>query len=118
MNLRRVGHVAVFLAATSASFGLLPFPSAPPDCGLPDGTALAFGGRTTLRQLGLSTDLPAADLGAMVYVTVEPVPFRGSVPAGAEPPPDQRAYCALFDDGAGMLSAHGGLPLDWVPPGS
>jgi hypothetical protein len=88
------------------------------ECGFPDDAGLAFAGRTTLRRLGLSTDLPAADLSAMVYVTVEPVPFSGSVPNGAEPPPDQRAYCALFDDDAGLLSAHGGVPIDWSPPGS
>jgi hypothetical protein len=110
--------VAILLAATGVSCALVPLPAAPLECGFREGTILAFAGRTTLRQLGLSADDPAADLNASVYVTAEPIPFSGSVPAGAEPPPDQRAYCALFDDGAGILSAHGGVPVDWRPPGS
>ena len=110
--------LAAWIATGTVACGLLPFPGAPHECGFPDGTALAFAGQATLRQLGLSADLPAADLGATVYVTAEPVPFSGSVPAGAEPPADQRAYCALFDDEARMVSARGSVPVDWIPPGS
>jgi hypothetical protein len=114
----RAALVVAWLAMASAACGILPVSRAPAECGYPDGTALAYAGRTTLRHLGLSTDLPAADLSAMVYVTAEPVPFSGSIPAGAAPPGDSREYCALFDDDAGTLSARGGVPLDWRPPGS
>jgi hypothetical protein len=98
--------------------------AAPLDCGFPDGTDLAFAGRTSLRQLALGDDSrlgdgrSTADLVGMVYVTRDPIPYAGSLPAGAHPPPDQRAYCAIYDEDAGIISAFGGVPVDWVPPGS
>ena len=106
------------LAAANMACGMVPFERAPTECGFPEDTQLAFAGRSTLGRLDLTNDAPAADLPAMVYVTAVPVPFTGSIPHGADPPPDQRMYCALFDEGAEVLSAHGGVPVDWTPPGT
>ena len=116
MNRLRAAFLASVLTATAVACGVLPSPRAPTGCGFPDDATLAYSGRTTLRRLGLSEDLPAADLPAMVYVTAEPIPFRGSIPNGAELPPDYRAWCAIYDDGAPMLTALGGVPIDWSPP--
>lgn len=110
---QRASLFAIVLAASGAACGLLPLPRAPAECGFPDGTALAFAGRASLNQLGLSGGAPTDDAPAMVYVTAEPVPFNGSVPAGGQAPPDQPLYCALYDDG---VRAWGSIPADWSPP--
>ena len=121
-RIERVRHrigallLALALATTGVACGLLPFTRAPNECAFPEDTRLAFAGRTTLKRLGLNFDLPHSETAAMVYVTAEPVPHTFSVPHGAEVPPDQRLYCAIFDDDAVGLSAHGGVPDDWSPP--
>lgn len=114
--LGRVGAICVVAAVAAAGSGCGVLPIGVAQCRFPAGAPLAFEGRASLRQLGLGEGDPDADLVGMAYVTRDPVPYSGSLPVGARPPPDQRAYCVIYDDGADVLSAHGSVPMDWLPP--
>ena len=107
-----MGHIraATLLAlvlASGAGCGLLPPQAeAPPECGFPDGTALAFAGVATAEELGLQS-LNAA-VRNWVYVTAAPVVLR---PGDA---PEARMACRLWTTGGPPEMIP--VPPDWVPP--
>jgi hypothetical protein len=111
----RIGFLGLLLAVVVAASGCGLFGGVS-DCGFPAGTELAYSGRATLAELGLGAGDQDSNRNAMVYVTRDPIPHQGSVPMGGEPPPDRRAYCAIFEGNVGAISERGTAPDDWLPP--
>ena len=108
-----MGHIrsATLLAlvlASGAGCGLLPpLAEAPPECGFPDGTALAFAGVATPDELGLESF--SATARGWLYVTAAPVPRLRA--GGGE----DRMACRPWSWAGGppeMIP----VPPDWVPP--
>ena len=86
----------------------------PPEyCEIPPDAPLAFVGRTTLSDIGLTADQEHRDLPGVVYVSLRPI-IR---PWPATKAPPQRVYCLVrIDDGVSFLP--GDVPDDWALPAS
>lgn len=98
---------ALFASALGslAGCGLLPHVEAPPECGFPPGTELAFAGVTTAEELGLQSF--NAGVRNWVYVTAAPVPRLGDAQ-------EARMACRLW--GSGGPPEMIPVPPGWVPP--
>jgi hypothetical protein len=114
---------AVLLLTLATGCSLLAGPEAPAGCGFPDGTRLAFAGESSLAELNLGDGSIIGggriidDTVGTIYVTNDAVPYAGSrpmTPNGPADVPDHRQYCAIYGD----ITAIGGVPVDWKPPGS
>lgn len=105
----------LFVAMALSGCGLPATIHAPSACGFPERAALAYAGETSLAALGLGTDSSSDQAIGRIYVTRDRIAFAGSLPMTPTGPavvPDQRQYCAVYDDALSL----GGVPDDWLAP--
>lgn len=118
-SLRRLAFLwslAATVAVGLAACGWMTPQPAPPGCGFPEGTVLAFAGEATLAQLQLDEQSNFDDRVGQIYVSRDKLPFSGSLPDTPNGPPvipDFRQFCALYGENATVM---GGVPDDWAPP--
>lgn len=91
-NARRARHSCRALAAVGialAGCGAVLPSGAPPECGFPAGTELAWVGESSLSRLGLRDNF---DVEGVFYVTAEPLPGRTTFGP-------KRQWCVIATDG-------------------